>query len=177
MDSIRTLWISGLSMAGKTTLAKLMLRRLREHGHQSILLDGDEIRELHDNRLGYDIVSRRKQTERIKRLASWAIRQGAIPVVAIVHPFEDDRGKCRRQIPGYYEIHLKCGMRELVKRDTKKLYLPALKGDKKNVVGVDIPFDEPKAPDIEFETDKARPEEIAESLWEAIRNRLHDGGR
>ena len=171
---ISSIWIIGCSQAGKTTLAKLLVNRLRTRGHHSLMVDGDEIRAVHDNKLGFDPASRCKQTVRVKRLANWVARQKTLPVVSIVHPFEDDRLKCREEIPGYFEVYLKCGIKELIARDSKKLYLPALRGEKKNVVGVDIPYDEPGYADITFDSEKLRPEELLEQLWSILKPRLLD---
>src|SRR6185312_12838455 len=123
-SSIRTVWIIGPPCAGKTTLARLLVARLRENGRAAMLLDGDEIRAVFENQLGFDPASRRKQTARVLRLARWVIRQDIIPVVAIIHPFADDRAMCRDSVPGYFEVYLKCDMKERIRRDTKKLYLP-----------------------------------------------------
>lgn len=162
----------GPSQSGKTTLARLILDRLRQHGLQSMHLDGDEIRALREAKLGFDIASRRKQTSHVMRLAQWVIRQDALPVVAIIHPFEDDRARCRRELPGYFEVYLKCDMQELVRRDTKKLYLPAMKGEKKHVVGVDIAFDAPQNPDLTLESDHLSADQLADALWAAIADKL-----
>ena len=96
MTEIKTIWIIGLSGAGKTTLARLVIKRLQESGHPCVIIDGSEARDLFENKLGFDPDSRRKQTGRIKNLALWAIGQKIIPVVALIHPFEDDRDRLAR---------------------------------------------------------------------------------
>jgi adenylylsulfate kinase-like enzyme len=159
-----TIWIIGPPCAGKTTVARLLVARLRERGRPAMLLDGDEIRAVFENQLGYDAASRRKQTARVMRLARWVLRQDIIPVVAIIHPFADDRALCRTSLPGYFEVYLKCDIKERIRRDTKKLYLPALAGEKRHVVGVDIPFDEPEHADLVLESDRFAPEQLLEQL-------------
>jgi adenylylsulfate kinase-like enzyme len=168
-SSIRTVWIIGPPCAGKTTLARLLVARLRENGRAAMLLDGDEIRAVFENQLGFDPASRRKQTARVLRLARWVIRQDIIPVVAIIHPFADDRAMCRDSVPGYFEVYLKCDMKERIRRDTKKLYLPAIAGEKRHVVGVDIPYEEPPTTDLILESDRGTPDQLLDVLWPRIR--------
>lgn len=165
MPSIRTVWIIGPPCSGKTTLARLLVARLRAANRPAMLLDGDEIRAVFENQLGYDAASRRKQTARVLRLARWVLRQDIIPVVAIIHPFADDRAMCRDSLPGYFEVYLKCDMKERIRRDTKKLYLPAMAGEKRHVVGVDIAYEEPDRTDLTLESDLLTPEQSLDEVW------------
>ena len=174
MTEIKTIWIIGLSGAGKTTLARLVIKRLQESGHPCVIIDGSEARDLFENKLGFDPDSRRKQTGRIKNLALWAIGQKIIPVVALIHPFEDDRARCRTEIEGYYEVYLKCALDECIRRDDKNVYAPAMEGRGKFVVGLDIPYDEPLDVELVLESDRHAPEELLEVLWQALKDRLHD---
>ena len=171
---IKTIWISGLSSAGKTTLARMVVKRLQEHGYPCLLIDGNETRNLFEHKFGFDPKSRRKQTRRMMNLTLWVIRQKIIPVVAMIHPFEDDRVKCRKEIPRYYEAHLKCDINECIQRDEKNVYLPVIQGKKHFVVGLDIPYDEQKNADLILESDKLKPEELLESLWNDVSARLFD---
>ena len=173
-EFIKTIWISGLSSAGKTTLARLVIKRLQENGYPCLLIDGNETRNLFDNKFGFDPSSRRKQTRRMKSLAMWVIPQKIIPVVAMIHPFEDDRVKCRNELPGYYEVFLKCDINECIRRDTKNVYMPVIKGKKKFVVGLDIPYDEQKNADLILESDQHPTEELIDLLWDDVENKLND---
>jgi|TARA_Y100000031_G_scaffold153590_1_gene199162 adenylylsulfate kinase-like enzyme len=171
---IKAIWISGLSSAGKTTLARLVIKRLQEKGYPCLLIDGNETRNLFDNRFGFDPISRRKQTRRMKSLAMWVIRQKIIPVVAMIHPFEDDRVKCRKEIPGYHEVFLNCDINECIRRDKKNVYMPVIKGEKKFVVGLDIPYEEQKNADLILESDQYSPEVLLGLLWDNIKDKLYD---
>jgi adenylylsulfate kinase-like enzyme len=171
---IKTIWVIGLSGAGKTTLARLVIKKLQENGYPCVIIDGSEARDLFDNKLGFDPASRRKQTARIKNLALWAIGQKIIPVVALIHPFEDDRARCRSEIDGYCEVYLKCGLDECVRRDDKNVYAPAMEGRGKFVVGLDIPYDEPREAELVLESDKHAPAALLDRLWDALKDRLHD---
>ncbi len=171
-QQIKTIWLMGLSSAGKTTLARMVVKKLQENGYPCILIDGNETRNLFDNKYGFDPDSRRKQTKRVKNLALWVIKQNIIPVVAIIHPFEDDRLKCRSELPDYYEVHLKCDINECIKRDKKNVYMPVIRKEKEHVVGLDIPYDEPMNSDVKYDSDKSSPEDLLMSLWNEISEKL-----
>ena len=162
-----TIWIIGPPCVGKTTLARLLVAYCRRNNLPAMLLDGDEIRQIHDTSPGYDPVSRRKQIARVQKLARWVQNQNILPVVAIIHPFQDDRDACREMFPGYFEVSLSCDMKERIRRDTKKLYLPALRGEKRHVVGVDIAFEEPVIADLVLETDQNNPEKLLRIVLDA----------
>jgi adenylyl-sulfate kinase len=170
-----SIWIMGLSAAGKSTLAGLLSERLRQEGYPCMLLDGEEVRRIFDERLGYDEASRRKQTQRIVRLTRWVSDQGILPVVAIIHPFEDDRADCRATLDGYFEVYLKCPLEACVLRDAKNVYQPAIDGTAKDVVGVDIPYDPPTQSDLVLESDKLSPGELLDILWERVKTELLPG--
>lgn len=160
----RTIWIIGPPCVGKTTLARLLVDRIRDDGLSAMLLDGDDIRKIYDTNLGYDPASRRKQTVRVQKLAQWVVAQDVLPVVAINHPFEEDRATCRASIPGYFEVSLDCELKERIRRDNKKLYLPALRGEKRHVVGVDIPFEYPKTADLVLNSEEFTPGELLDAV-------------
>jgi len=166
-----SIWIIGLSSAGKSTIANLLVRRIRENGYPCMLLDGDQIRDIFPERLGYEQEARRKQTERVLRLVKWVSEQGILPIIAIIHPFEDDRQRCRESLDGYFELYLKCDLKTCMDRDIKiqKHVYPWNEEEQHvlhNIVGVDIPFDEPLTPDLVLESDQLSADEILEILWE-----------
>ena len=174
LKKIKTIWLCGLSSAGKTTLARLVINRLQENGYPCLLIDGNETRNLFNNKYGFDPKSRIKQTQRMKSLVMWILNQNIIPVVAMIHPFEDDRLRCRQEIEGYFEVFLSCPINECVQRDEKNVYLPVIKGDKKHVVGLDIPYDEHGNADLKLESDKYPSEELIDILWNDISDRIFD---
>jgi len=100
-------------------------------------------------------------------LATWLMDHDISTIAAVNSPFEKDRVLCRKGIKNYYEIYLNCSMEERIKRDKKNLYAPALKGEKKDVVDVDIPFDKPEKCDFSINTENKEPELIA---MEIIKN-------
>ena len=168
-EKIKTIWISGLSSSGKTQLARHVVNRLKKNNYPSLLIDGAETRDLFKPKFGFDPISRRKQTKRMMNLATWIIKQRIIPVVAMIHPFEEDRIKCLKEIPGYYEIHLKCNLDECIRRDQKNVY-----SSKNFVVGMDIPYEEPVSANHILESDKLNTEELLELLWSNVSPKLFD---
>ena len=168
-----SLWIIGLSSAGKSTVAREFITRLRAEGYPSILLDGDHVRAVFGNSLGYDRDSRRAQTERVLKLAQLTSEQGIIPVAAVIHPFEDGRAKCRKMLPGYFEVHLRCDIDVCRSRDTKNVY-PDEFGEANNVVGMDIDFEDTVNADLILDSAIIAPEDLAKIIYQAIQPRLSE---
>jgi len=164
-----SIWLIGPSAVGKTTISKLIYKKINEKFKNLMLLDGDKVRNLYENNLGYDKISRSKNTHRYIKLVHWLMDCNISSIVAVISPFEKDRITCRNKINNYYEIYLNCSIEERIKRDKKKLYLPALKGEKKNVIDVDIPFDKPLNYDFEINTEKKEPEKIALEIINKIK--------
>ena len=171
VGNVGTLCIMGLSSAGKSTLATLLVDRLREHDVACALIDGDEVRHLFEERYGYDPESRRKQSRRLLKLARWVEKQHIIPVVAMIHPFEDDRVMFRETLNNYYQIHLECDLDECILRDKrlgKGVYSLKEKAGTPNVVGLDIPFERVDSADLVVDSKNKKAEELLEILWEEL---------
>lgn len=137
----RVFWITGLSGSGKTTIASLVAKDLRSNA-PTILLDGDSLREVFDDS-SFDNESRGKASMRYARLCRLLASQGVDVVCATISMFDATRAWNREHIPGYCEIYVRVPLEELRKRDSKGVYSAA-----KQVVGVDMAFEEPKSPDI-----------------------------
>ena len=163
-----SIWIIGPSAVGKTTVAKIVYNQVKIKNDKLILIDGDQIRNLYENNLGYDPISRSKNTLRYINLVKWLMQHNISSIVGVISPFEKDRVTCRKEIKNYKEINLHCSIEERVKRDKKNLYAPALKGEKKYVVDVDIPFDAPKSSDISINTESKKPENITDEIIKKI---------
>jgi len=140
-------WVTGLSSAGKTTISKLLVDNLRSRGEKVILLDGDELREIFSNNI-YTPEDRLKTALKYSKLCSIIVKQNVNIVISVIGLFKEVHQWNRRYIPGYIEIFIDVPMEELLKRDPKKIYDKALKGELKNVYGVDLKADFPKHPDI-----------------------------
>ncbi len=164
-----SIWIIGPSAVGKTTVSKIFYNQLKIKNDKLILIDGDQVRNLYENNLGYDPISRSKNTYRYINLVKWLMEYNISSIVAVISPFEKDREFCRKEIKNYKQIYLRCSMDERIKRDKKKLYIPALKGEKKHVVDVDIPFDLPKKSELSIDTEKKRPGSIVEEIIKKLK--------
>jgi adenylylsulfate kinase len=149
MDNKGTVYFfTGLSGAGKTTLGGLFHRRLKAHKANVVLLDGDLIRPVYLEDIGYDETARRKGAQRTFRICKMLSDQGIDVVVCSICMYSDVRDWNRKNIPNYREIYVKTSRETLLRRNQKGLYTTG-----QNVVGVDLPFDEPKTPDIIIEND------------------------
>ena len=163
-----TIWLIGPSASGKSTIAKELYNKIQSKVSKVIILDGDNIRDLFDNRYGYDATSRSKVTKRYIKLVKWLESFQISSIVSVISPFEKDRLECKESLIGYKQIYLKCSMENRMLRDKKNLYKPALEGLKKDVIDVDIPFDQSSINDLVIETDKNSIEISTNKIIESI---------
>ncbi len=170
----RVFWFTGLSGAGKTTIGRLFFGLLRARNAAAVLLDGDILREVFGSDLGHSREDRLKSAMRNSRLCKTLSDQGIDVVCATISLFRECQEWNRAHLPGYHEIYLRVPMKVLLERDQKQLYSQALRGEVKDVMGVDLPVDEPVRPEFIIENDGSQPPEwIAEMLFEKLgRNQL-----
>ncbi len=153
-------FFTGLSGAGKTTIGGLFHRRLKATKPNVVFLDGDEIRIAFGEDVGYTHSERLRWAGRIFRVCRLLAGQGIDVVVCSIAMYESVRRWNRENIPNYKEIYIKVSKDTLLQRNQKGLYTAG-----KNVVGIDLPFDEPQSPDIVLSNDGARtPLELVEEL-------------
>jgi len=149
-------FFTGLSGAGKTTLGTLFYEKLKERKPNVIRLDGDTMRPVFMEDLGYSDEDRRTCAARIFRVCKMISDQGIDVVCCSICMYDDIRNWNRENIDNYKEIYIKVDKETLMKRNQKGLYTSG-----KNVVGIDLPFDEPKMPDVIVQNDgQETPEEI-----------------
>jgi len=148
---MNVIWITGLSGAGKTTLAQLYVKQLRLKKVPVILLDGDELREIFNNNSNKDhnfsYQERLSLAMRYSLLCKKISSQGFTVVIATISLFQEIFSWNRKNIPGYYEVYLKVPIEILRNRDPKGIYKLYDQGKLKNVAGIDLKVDEPKNPD------------------------------
>ena len=149
------IWITGLSGAGKTSLAKKLAIELGSRGERSIRLDGDELREVFDfnDELAnsYNAESRKRIALSYSRLSRLLAAQNVIVIVSTISLFESVHKWNRSNLPNYLEVYIKVPISELINRDPKGIYGNYFEGKSLNVIGLDVAFDEPVNPDILIE--------------------------
>lgn len=165
-------WITGLSGAGKTTIGKIFYNKMKEKYVNTVFLDGDELRGVFGNDLGYTEDERRKCAMRYARLCLLLESQGFHVICCTISMFDSVRDWNRKNIPGYMEIYIKVPMDILYKRDQKKLYSRSGTGKQDKVAGVDFNIEEPKNPDLVLYNDgEITPEEQVDKILEKCGNR------
>jgi len=158
------IWITGLSAAGKTTLATDVADRLRKTGLPVVMLDGDELREALDVTAVHEREDRLVLAFKYSRLARMIATQGITVVVATVALFKEIHAWNREYLPSYFEVYLKVPLNELRRRDPKGIYRRFDTGKLNNVAGLDVPIDEPSAPHLLICYDPNRSHEEALTL-------------
>jgi adenylyl-sulfate kinase len=146
------LWLTGLSGAGKSTIAEGVAAELRRRGRPVEVLDGDAIRENLSRGLGFSREDRDTNIRRIGFVAELLARNGVVVIVAAISPYRAARDQVRDRIDRFVEVHVHCPLEELVRRDVKGLYRRALAGEIANFTGVSDPYEEPVQPEITVDT-------------------------
>ncbi len=169
-----TVWITGLSGAGKSTIAGHLAERLREAGRKVEVLDGDEVRTNLSSDLGFSKEARDTNIRRIGYVCKLLSRNGVAVIVAAISPYREVRDEVRQTIEGegcgFVEVHAHCSIEELARRDVKGLYRKALRGEIRGFTGVSDPYEEPLHPEVVFdsahETEEASLAKILSVLTE-----------
>jgi len=145
MKEALVFWLTGLSGAGKSTIAKRFADILTQEGHSVKILDGDEIREHKHQQLKFNVKDIQKNNELIAELCLRAINNYDFILVTVISPFIDSRQKnCHHIGENYNEIYIKVAIETAIKRDTKGLYKKALEGEIENFIGISeqTPYEE-----------------------------------
>jgi adenylylsulfate kinase len=163
-------WLIGLAGAGKTTIGREVVSRLRSRNRATVFIDGDAMRAIMGEDLGHTVEDRRRNAGRVCRLCQYLEQQGIDVVCAILSLFSESRAWNRRHYARYVEVFISVPMEELVRRDQKGLYTGAREGRIRDVVGVDIPFEPPAAPDLVVDNGYPlrSPSGIAEDILRAL---------
>jgi adenylylsulfate kinase len=154
-------WFTGLSGAGKSTIAEIVVDELRARGRRVELLDGDEVREHLSKGLGFSKVDRDTNVLRIGFVASLLARNGVVAVTAAISPYREVRDEVRGWIDHFVEVHVATPIEECEERDVKGLYAQARAGEIPEFTGVSDPYEPPQSPEIRIETTGHAPEESA----------------
>jgi adenylyl-sulfate kinase len=159
-----TLWFTGLSGSGKSTIADIVIPELAQRGLVVEPLDGDVVRTHLSKGLGFSKEDRDTNIERIGWVASRITRHGGAAVVSAISPYEETRERAREMVEEYGTfvcIFVKASVEECAKRDIKGLYAKAFAGEIKGFTGVDDPYEEPDSPELVIDTESEEPQESA----------------
>ena len=160
-----TLWFTGLSGAGKTTIAEIVGPELERRGILVDHLDGDVVRTHLSKGLGFSREDRDTNILRIGFVAKLLTRHGAGVIVAAISPYRETRDMVREMIgDGFIEVFVATSLEECERRDIKGLYAKARSGEIKEFTGISDPYEEPENPEIRVETHDKTPEESAEQV-------------
>ena len=166
-----TVWFTGLSGAGKTTIAHMLGQELEERGCIVEYLDGDVVRTHLSKGLGFSKEDRDTNIERIGWVAARLTRHGAAVLAAAISPYEETRRKARAMVEEFgpfVEVHVQASVEACAERDTKGLYEKALAGEIQGFTGVDDPYEAPKNPELVVETEREEPQESAQKVLDKL---------
>jgi len=167
------LWFTGLSGAGKSTIANLVEKKLVARGRHTFLLDGDNVRHGLNRDLGFTEADRIENIRRVGEVARLMTDAGLIVLTAFISPFRAERHMVRRMIPDgeFIEVFVDTPLAEAEKRDAKGLYAKARSGELKNFTGIDSPYEVPEAPEIRIDTTQVSAEQAADLIVEELLKR------
>jgi len=161
-----TIWLTGLSGSGKSTIAVELEHALIENKHQAYILDGDNIRHGLNKNLGFSPEDRTENIRRIGEVAKLFTEANIITIAAFVSPYREDRDNIRRLLNQgeFVEIYVKCSLEVCEARDTKSLYKKARAGEVKDFTGISAPYEEPLNPELTIDSSKLSVEESTREI-------------
>jgi adenylylsulfate kinase len=161
-----TVWLTGLSAAGKSTIAVLLERMLLERGRLAYRLDGDNVRHGLNRNLGFGAEDRAENIRRIGEVAKLFTDAGVIVLVSFISPYRRDREAVRALLgPGeFVEVYVKVSVEAAERRDPKGLYKKARAGEIKGFTGIDDPYEEPERPEVVIDTERTKSEDAAQQI-------------
>ena len=166
-------WFTGLSGAGKSTIATALQSELARRGRHSELLDGDEVRKHLSKGLGFSKEDRDTNIRRIGYVARLIARSGGVAITAAISPYREVRDEVRAQTPGFVEVFVRAPLDTLVERDTKGLYRKAIAGEIANFTGVSDPYEEPLRPEVVCDTSAETVEQSAAKVIDRLERLGH----
>ncbi len=168
-----TIWLTGLSGSGKSTIAVELEHALIENRHQAYILDGDNIRHGLNKNLGFSPEDRTENIRRIGEVAKLLTDANIITIAAFVSPYRGDRDGIRKLLDDeFIEVYVECPLDVCEERDTKGLYKKARAGEVKDFTGISAPYEEPLSPELTIDSSKLTVEESTR----AILNYLEENG-
>ena len=173
-DQLQTfsIWITGISGAGKTTLARNINAVLNSNKHASVILDGDEIRKKMNKDLGFSITDRDENIRRIACMSELLSHQNIITIVSVISPMKNQRAYAK-EIYGdnFNEVYLKASLDQCIEKDTKGLYKQALDRKEANFTALTSPYEEPENPDLLIDTNLKTIKQSVQILKELLQKK------
>lgn len=160
-----TLWLTGLSGGGKTTISRFLEKELRSQGYQVAVLDGDLVRQNLTKGLGFSKEDRDENVRRIGFVADLLTQHGVVAIVSAISPYRDVREEVRQRIGNFIEVYVNAPLEVCEQRDVKGLYKKVRSGEISHFTGIDDPYEPPLCPDVECRTDR---ESVAESAHKVL---------
>jgi len=166
----RCLWFTGLSGAGKSTIANLVERRLHALGYHTYMLDGDNLRHGLNKDLGFTPEARVENVRRVAEVSHLMVDAGLVVLVCVISPFQSERRFARSLFDDgeFLEVFVDTTLEECERRDPKGLYRKARAGEIINFTGIDSPYEAPEQPELHLRTSGLRPEQLAEQVVEQL---------
>lgn len=168
MSGGAVVWFTGLSGAGKSTIAAALRDALIREGVRSELLDGDEVREHLSRGLGFGKEDRDENVRRIAYVARLLARNGVVAIVSAISPYLEARALARRGVERFVEVHVDCPLDELRRRDPKGLYARALRGEIADFTGVSAPYEAPLQPELRLDTSRVGVQDCVGAVLAAL---------
>ncbi len=159
-----TVWFTGLPSSGKSTLAGLLARALRERGRTVEVLDGDEVRRELTRGLGFSREDRDENIRRIAYVAKVLTRNGVVAITAAISPYRAARERARAEIGRFVEVYVSCPVEVCMQRDVKGLYARAVRGEIPQFTGISDPYEEPLSPEVVVHSDRQSPQESLQRI-------------
>jgi adenylylsulfate kinase len=161
-------WLTGLPSSGKTTIARRLEKYLRGRGFKVELLDGDEVRKWLSPEAGFSREDRERHLRRVAYVSKLLARNGVAVIASFVSPYRNVRDEARRMVESeglkFVEVYVKCSLEECMRRDSKGLYEKALRGEVRDMTGVQDVYEEPLNPEVLVDSERQDPDRCVKEI-------------
>ena len=165
------IWLTGLSGAGKTTIANDLMLKFKKKSIVPVILDGDEIRNVIKQN-NFDMESRKLHNLNVGFMAALFEKQGSVVIVSLISPYDDTRNEIRAMCKKFVEVYISTDLDVCIQRDSKGLYKKAISGEIKDFTGISSPYFPPKNPEIIIDTSNLSVEECSNKILKYYKNKI-----